>query len=191
MIVARGPQLVQLVNGYRYRRSVGSSSSRMQSSQVAMSGGKSRSVEATDSLSSIVKPEPAATDRAVVEDHDLLHTSARRSVRSKSSGEGFDRLLRAGDLDLDLAGPIDDRAVESKLGGETPHERPEADALDDAPDLDRSRDTLAIGCALHGTVSSSSTSISSFAMSGRVSAPQLGQAGANSTDPNSASQLGQ
>ena len=38
MIVKRGPQLVQLMNGWRKRRSPGSNSSARQSSQVAVSG---------------------------------------------------------------------------------------------------------------------------------------------------------
>ncbi len=38
-IVKRGPQFVQFVNGYRYRRSAGSESSARHSGQVAMSGG--------------------------------------------------------------------------------------------------------------------------------------------------------
>jgi len=38
MMVKRGPQFVQLVNGYRKRRSLGSKSSRLQSVQVTMSG---------------------------------------------------------------------------------------------------------------------------------------------------------
>src|SRR5215218_10077780 len=37
-MVNRGPQLVQLMNGYRWRRSAGSASSRRQSAQVAVSG---------------------------------------------------------------------------------------------------------------------------------------------------------
>src|SRR5215211_5300146 len=37
-MVNRGPQLVQLMNGYRWRRSAGSASSRGQSAQVAVSG---------------------------------------------------------------------------------------------------------------------------------------------------------
>src|SRR6516165_5788268 len=39
MMVNRGPQLVQVTNGCRYRRSCGSKSSATQSSHTAMSGG--------------------------------------------------------------------------------------------------------------------------------------------------------
>ena len=41
MIVNRGPQSVQVMNGWRYRRLAGSNSSRRQASQVATSGGTS------------------------------------------------------------------------------------------------------------------------------------------------------
>ena len=38
MIENRGPQLVQLMKGYRHRRSPGVNSSRLQSSQMTISG---------------------------------------------------------------------------------------------------------------------------------------------------------
>jgi hypothetical protein len=37
-----------------------------------------------------------------------------------STRERFDRVSRTGDRDIDLAGAIDDRAVEAELGGEPP-----------------------------------------------------------------------
>ncbi len=124
-------------------------------------------------------------------DLDLLHPGARRRVRSKPEYEQIDRLLRAGDLDLHLTGPIDDASVEPELGREPPYERSEADALDDARDLDRAGNPLAGGPGLHVTAALNSISICSVATSGTVSAPQLGQRSATPGAVNSTPQLGQ
>src|SRR5262249_60176439 len=55
MMVSRGPQLVQLRKGYRYRRSPGSNNSARQSSQVATSGEMKISPAESASLGSIRK----------------------------------------------------------------------------------------------------------------------------------------
>ncbi len=57
MMVKRGPQLVQLMKGKRYRRSAGSLISRRQSGQMPMSGEISVFRSAWRSLSMIRKSE--------------------------------------------------------------------------------------------------------------------------------------
>src|SRR5215218_9448175 len=56
-MVNRGPQLVQLMNGYRWRRSAGSASSRRQSAQVAVSGETSVWRSPPARLSAIANPD--------------------------------------------------------------------------------------------------------------------------------------
>src|SRR5665647_1198163 len=55
-MVNRGPQFVQLVNGYRWRRSAGSASSRRQAGQAAMSGGIVERAIPSRRLARIVNP---------------------------------------------------------------------------------------------------------------------------------------
>jgi len=55
-MVNRGPQFVQFVNGYRWRRSAGSENSRAHSGQVAMSGGIVESAIPSRRLDRIVNP---------------------------------------------------------------------------------------------------------------------------------------
>ena len=55
-MVNRGPQFVQLVNGYRWRRSAGSASSRRHSGHVAMSGGIVERAIPSRRLARIVNP---------------------------------------------------------------------------------------------------------------------------------------
>ncbi len=199
-----GPVVRQIFDDRGPRAAVGAVGERVaippigrveQLAQAVVAGGDVGRKEAFgrgDGLALLDLEPRASGDLALcLPDQDLLHAGARRSVRQESTGEGLDRILRPGDLDLDLAGSIHDRAVESELSGKTPDERPEADALDDAVDLDRPDYAFDVRRGSHGTASTSSTSICSFAKSGSVSAPQLGQGGANSTDPNSASQVGQ
>jgi hypothetical protein len=56
---ARGPQPVQFRNGYRYRRSAGSNSSRRQAAQVARSGGSSRDPPVPEVLCRTANPGPS------------------------------------------------------------------------------------------------------------------------------------
>ena len=115
-----------------------------------MSGGKRRSVEAT-ALALLDREAGSRFNRSVrLSDFDRLDARSRRRVRRQPPRECLDRLGRAGDHDLDLAGPIDHRAVEPELRGQPPHERPEADALDHATDLDRPHDPLDVGRRLTG-----------------------------------------
>lgn len=55
-MVNRGPQFVQLVNGYRWRRSAGSANSRRHPGQVAMSGGIVERASPSRRLARIVNP---------------------------------------------------------------------------------------------------------------------------------------
>jgi len=107
-----------------------------------MSGGKSRSVDPTASLSWMVKPEPAGISRSI----DRTATSSTRARGGASdrirSTKASNRLDRAGDLDQNLPRPVDDLAVEPELRRQPPHERPEPDALDDAADFDGSRHAI-------------------------------------------------
>ena len=57
-------------------------------------------------------------------------------VGAEAPGEGVEGGRGPGGLDLDPAGGVADAAGEPELRGEAPHERPEADALDDALDED-------------------------------------------------------
>ena len=63
MIVNRGPQFVHVMNGWRYRRSVGSNSSRRQSAHNATSGGIGVT-PAPPRLGTIAKPASPPSGRA-------------------------------------------------------------------------------------------------------------------------------
>ena len=60
VMVYRGPQSVQLINGYRYRRSDGSLSSPRQAGHSALSAGRSTTVARRCMLGSIVNPRKRA-----------------------------------------------------------------------------------------------------------------------------------
>ena len=88
-MVRRGPQQVQFMKGCRYLRFVGSNSSRLQSSQMAMSG-ETKIAPLVCSLSLIAKPSYAPASAAGTSTTSTLMTSARlggcvRTSRQKSS----------------------------------------------------------------------------------------------------------
>jgi hypothetical protein len=61
----------------------------------------------------------------------------------ESALEGFDGVRYAFDLDLDLATGVPHGTAEFELVGETPDERPKADALHHSANDDRARDLRA------------------------------------------------
>jgi len=77
-MVARGPQSVQLRNGYRWRRSAGSNSSRRQAGQVARSGATSRGPGGTVPADSRTRNAPTGTAPA--------GTSSARTVVTCAAG---------------------------------------------------------------------------------------------------------
>ncbi len=103
-----------------------------------MSGGKSRSTAAALTLSSIAKVAGRALGCARTERNrgHALHAGARRSVGPQPPGEGIERGVRPGGLDLHATGGIPNPTGQAKLGREAPDEGPEPDALDHALDRD-------------------------------------------------------
>ena len=107
-----------------------------------MSGGNRRSADAAFTLSSMANGRGRAAASPGVErrHRHALHAGAGRRVRAQPTGEGVQRGRGSGRLDLDAPGGVADAARQLELGGETPDERPEADALDHALDEDRAGD---------------------------------------------------
>ena len=87
-MVNRGPQLVQLMNGYPNRRSAGSASSRRQSAQVAVSADTRvrRSPAPGDSLAAMTKDADRRGVTALVVTRSILASGgASRSSRRRKS----------------------------------------------------------------------------------------------------------
>src|SRR4051812_45389749 len=82
MIVSRGPQLVQLRKGYRYRRSRGSNSSRTQSAQGATSGERKIGPSESTSLGSIRKRGSPLGDRGAQRISSIRASGGGRVVSS-------------------------------------------------------------------------------------------------------------
>ena len=103
-----------------------------------MSGGKRRSVAAAATLSSMANGRArAAASRAGERRRDhAIDPGARRRVGAEAPDERVERGRRPGGLHLDPAGGVADAPGEPELGGQAPHERAEADPLDDALDDD-------------------------------------------------------
>ena len=74
-------------------------------------------------------------------DFHRFDSSSRRRITGQPAREILDCPNRPCGLDHDLTGAIDDGAVQPELGRKPPHERPEADALDNAADFDGARHT--------------------------------------------------
>ena len=86
MIVNRGPQLVQLMNGYRYRRSAGSASSDRQSAQVAVSAGTRARRGPPGSLGTMAKlAAPSGASGRAVTRSTLASGGASRSSERRNS----------------------------------------------------------------------------------------------------------
>src|SRR5580658_6698572 len=87
MMVYRGPQWVQLVNGYPKRRFAGSPKSRQHSSQVPMSGGTSANAPASSRLARMEKPASpwTAISEAVISAISANFGGSSLSVRQNSS----------------------------------------------------------------------------------------------------------
>ena len=132
----RGPQLVHVTNGCRWRRLPGVVRSRTQSGQVATSA-ETRVRPAPVLDSRISKPVPPIGAIASVV---TVHTSARvgASVRTRRT-KAARRLGRALDLGEHAVGGVGRPAAEAELVGEGMEERPEADTLDQTGDLTRRR----------------------------------------------------
>jgi hypothetical protein len=86
-MVKRGPQLVQLVNGYRYLLSLVSNSSRSQSAQVARSGGMETRRSSAEPLRAMENPAGALPSSGRTSNASILAAGGgeRRSSASKAS----------------------------------------------------------------------------------------------------------
>ena len=127
-MVNRGPQLVQLMNGYRNLRSAGSDSSRRQSAHVAVSA-------ATRVLR---RPWPAGDDterrhaqRSHVGRGDPLDPGERGRIRLQNPEKLPHHPRRTFDLGEHPVDVVADQAAEPEAGRQRVHERAEADPLDD------------------------------------------------------------
>ncbi len=131
-MVNRGPQFVQLMNGWRYRRSAGSASSARQSSQVAVSGEMSVRFAPPAGLGAMTKPVApvGATTVAVIRSITASGGASAASAARNAS------IARPGalDLDEDAGGVVPDQPAEAVPDREGVHVRPEADALHHALD---------------------------------------------------------
>ncbi len=113
-----------------------------------MSGGKRRSTAADTTLSSISNgrgSEAAQAPGSSGHDGDALDAGTGRGVGAEPACELVQRGGRARGLDLHAPGGVADAAGEPKLGGQTPHERPEADALNHALDVEGAGGMVRIG----------------------------------------------
>ena len=84
-IVYRGPQSVQLVNGYRWRRSVGSATSAMHAEHGAVSTLTGTAGAPCSSLCSILNPESAPTGSIDAETTSSTRASGGASSRSETA----------------------------------------------------------------------------------------------------------
>ena len=134
----RGPQLVQLTNGYRKRRSAGSNSSRRQSSHVAASGvtGAAARAAAARGRRSRSPRSPVAASVAGVH---ALDARERRRLGGQAAHERGDDVRLALDLDEHAALVVADQPGDAELVREPVHVGPEADALDRPLDPQRLR----------------------------------------------------
>ena len=140
-MVKRGPQLVQLMNGYPNRRSAGSQSSRRQSAQVAVSADTRVRRGPADWLAAMAKDADRCGVTALVVTRSILASGgASRSSRSRKSLTVAGRPL---DLDEHAVQVVADEPAEAQPGRQGVHERAEADALDDPLHPNRRSDKLA------------------------------------------------
>ena len=155
-----GPQLVQLMNGYRNLLSAGSASSRRQSAQVAVSAAIRVRRRPAGSLATISKDAvPAGAIAAAVTRSTLASGGASRSSARRNSADRRRRAFHLGEHPVDV---VTDQAGEAEPGRQRVHEGPEADPLDDAlhPDgrpgsLDRFAQSTAAGTGRRATVRAS------------------------------------
>ena len=134
MMLNRGPQFVQLMNGYRKRRSLGSNSSRRHSVHVAMIGehegggllvrGAGADFEVLEA--SRIEPRAFAAD----------HHGARRAVVVQATKKFIERRTIALRVDEHALAGVGNPACDAELSGEPVDEWPEADALHGAADDD-------------------------------------------------------
>ena len=138
MIDQRGPQSVQLVNGYRHRRPAGSWISARQSSQVARSAGRVGRGAVPARLGRMANPAASLPLRLVLAgdrlDLDGLDAGLRRMVVPQGIEKLVQRRRGPFGLDMDGAGAVLYPAGEIACPGGVVDERPEADPLDDAAD---------------------------------------------------------
>ena len=136
MIVNRGPQSVQVMKGWPWRRLAGSRSSARQASQVAMSGGTSVRGPSPTPLSRIWNSrcrfpgDRAGRSRCV----DLLDDCQRGRRLGEARCEGRHGLGGALHFDDDAGRRVFHQAREPEPRGPPPDERPKADALNDSSD---------------------------------------------------------
>ena len=140
-MVNRGPQLVQLMNGYSWRRSAGSASSRRQSAQVAVSAEtRVRRSPVWLSLAAMTKDAERTGRRARVVTRSILASGgAWSSSRPRNSA---DRGFRPLDLGEHAVEVVADQPGQPQAGGERVDERAEADALHHPLDPDRRPDRV-------------------------------------------------
>ena len=131
MIVNRGPQLVHVTNGCRWRRLPGVVSSRTQSGQVATSA-ETRVRPAPVLDSRISKPVPPIG--VIASAGDRPHVGEGGRVGAGPSYEGSERVGRALDLGEHAVEGVGGPAAEAELVGEGVDKRSEPDTLDQAGD---------------------------------------------------------
>ena len=134
MMVYRGPQWVQLVNGYPKRRFDGSPKSRQHSSQVPASGGTSANAPLSSRLPRIENPSPPRTS---ISETVISFISANLGGSSFSALEKFiERRSAAFDLNGDARRRIEDKPTQPERSCRLVHERSKPHALHDASHQD-------------------------------------------------------
>ena len=88
----------------------------------------------TNALDDLERPGQRTAVGAQVARRDAFHAGARRGIGPQPSGQRIEGGRCPGSLDLDAAGRVPDPPGQVQLGGQAPHERSEADALDHALD---------------------------------------------------------
>ena len=133
-IVNRGPQFVQLVNGYRYRRSAGSRISCRHAAHVARSGGMEiRRSDVVPALDDRERVEPLRRDRLRV---NLANLGGSRRGTGESVDEIVECFRRSERVNRHACGVVADAPGHAFLGGKAVDPGTEADPLHHPANLD-------------------------------------------------------
>ena len=125
----RGPQLVQVTNGCRKRRLVGSVRSDRQSSQIDDVGGDEGATRRTRAGGD---REPGAADERLVGPGDVVDHGQRWCLAAHPVAEGVDVVSPPSDLGVYAVAGVADRARQSQRTGEGVDVGAESDPLDDS-----------------------------------------------------------
>ncbi len=147
-MVKRGPQAVQVSNGWPARRPAGSRSSAAHSAQVARSAGIGSRLGPSEVLSMMRKP---LSPRGVCSSTISSSTRARAGAMARNSRTtAFDHLARTLDLDDDALRRVPDAAGQPARGEGAVEGGAEADALHAAArDEAAAADGAVVGPSLH------------------------------------------